>query len=194
MKRTISLFLCALAFASGQAFAEGNADKPAADRKVLVSPNLLGPLVGYYSATLELKVDRSVSAEIAPAFFNLGSIPLLGTIVDSSGVGFWYGACKLGVNYYGQETFKGPFVGAYAKGGVFTYSYDSDTTRAGYAGLGAKIGYRWTGSWASFALGASYEYNMAFASLGSVDSSTSLFTSAVDGGMPGAFMTFSFVL
>jgi len=194
MKRTIALALCALVIASGLAFAEDKADKPAADQKVLVSPNILGPLVGYYSATLEFKVNENISAELAPAFFNLGSIPIFGTQLTSDGVGFWYGGCKLGVDYYTKETFKGPFIGAYVKGGVFNYSDADATMRTGYAGAGAKVGYRWTGSWASFALGASYDYNMAFASLESTDSSISFVTDAVDGGMPGAFMIFSFVL
>lgn len=186
MKKTAIGLALALCLAALPAIAQ--------EKTALIAPNLIGPIFGYYSANVEFKIGDQLTLEIEPGYFNLSAMPLLGSLVSSSGLKFWYANCKLGLDYYSKEAFKGGFAGAYAKGSYFRMGDDSFSVDTGAAGLGAKVGYRWTGGWVSFALGATYEYNMAFASVPNENGGTSLFTSAVDGGMPGAFILFSFVL
>lgn len=171
-------------------------DKPAKEGAVLVAPNLVGPLIGLYSANVEFATDEQMSVEIQPSYYNFAASPILGTFAKDSGFSLWFASCKVGVNYYINKVFTGGFVGAYAKGTYFTIGSDSIATLdTGSIGAGAKIGYRWTGKWVSFVMGASYEYNKAFASVTSSDDYiSSVAISAVDGGMPGAFLLLSFVL
>jgi hypothetical protein len=189
----ISLALCL--FAALPFLAEAQDTKSPSEKTALVAPNFLGPILGYYSANVEFKLNDKLSLDIEPGYFNLAALPLLGSFVSSSGLEFWYGSCRLGVDYYPKEIFKGGFVGAYAKGSYFKMGTGIAAIRTGSGGVGAKAGYRWTGSWASFAIGAGYEYNMAFINLSSAeDPAASLFTNAVDGGSFAPFVLFSFVL
>jgi hypothetical protein len=196
MKNGIAKALCVLSLSLASvlpSFAEGNQAKSRTE--VLVSPNFLGVLVGYYSANAEFRLGDRLSAEIEPGYFNIAAVPLVGPYIKESGFEFWYASCKLGMYYYPNEVFKGFFIGGYGKGGYFSVESGGEGFQAGYAGIGAKAGYRWTKNWASFALGVSYEYNVAFASIPSTsDSVVTAFTSAVDGGIPGTFALFSFAL
>ena len=169
--------------------------KAADQKRVLVSPNLLGPLYGYYNANVEFQMDENLTIELEPGYFNIASIPIFGPMIASENVHLWFAYCKLGANWYTKGGLSGLFAGGYAKGAYFDIGPNDNSVGAGAIGLGAKIGYRWTGTWASLAMGSYYERNFPFTSISYEGSSEfEFFSSSVSGGLPGFYLLFSFVL
>jgi hypothetical protein len=197
MKKSMKLAMIAAlaALAASPLAAAEPAEGEAEDHAVLVSPNLIGPLYGYYSADLEFKIGENLALDVEPQYFNITAVPLFGTIFSAADIQLWYAGSAAGLVYYSKRVFKGGFAGGYLKGGAFSLGASGkDAVSGGYAGAGTKVGYRWTGSWASFAVGAKVEYTYSFVSIPSLSGTDSLFANAIKGFNLGILLSFAFAV
>ena len=70
----------------------------------LIGVNLLGPIIGIYSGSLELSLDDEWSVFVVPTYFNVKA-SLIGLLIESAGVDrddydLWSLSGKIGLNYF----------------------------------------------------------------------------------------------
>ena len=121
----------------------------------LIGINLLGPLFGVYSGSLELSLDDRWSVFLVPTYFNVKA-SLFGTLIESAGVDaddydLWGLSGMIGVNYFMTHPAPtGLFVGAWADPGYLQGRFE-DSAVAGLETLnvdsimlggGVHVGYR----------------------------------------------------
>ena len=121
----------------------------------LIGLNLLGPIVGIYSGSLELSLNDEWSVFVVPTYFNVKA-SLIGVLIESAGADredydLWSLSGKIGVNYFLTDPAPlGLFVGAWADPGYLHGRFE-DTAVAGseritvdsiVIGAGVHVGYR----------------------------------------------------
>jgi len=121
----------------------------------LIGLNLLGPIVGIYSGSLELSLDDRWSVFVVPTYFNVKA-SLLGALIESGGVDpedydLWSLSGMIGMNFFLTDPAPtGLFVGAWVDPGYIHGRFE-DSAVAGadpltvdsiVLGGGAHVGYR----------------------------------------------------
>ncbi len=121
----------------------------------LVGLNLIGPIFGFYSGSLELSLDDKWSVFVVPTYFNVKA-SLIGALFESAGVDrddydLWSLSGMIGVNHFLTDPAPtGLFVGAWVDPGYLHGRFE-DSAVAGMdpvtvdsivIGAGAHVGYR----------------------------------------------------
>ena len=122
----------------------------------LIGLNLLGPIVGIYSGSLELSLDDRWSVFVVPTYFNVKA-SLIGALIESGGVDaddydLWSLSGMIGANFFLTDPAPtGLFVGAWVdpgylhgrfEGGALEKDEDSLTVDSIVLGGGVHVGYR----------------------------------------------------
>ena len=121
----------------------------------LIGLNLLGPIVGVYSGSLELSLDDRWSVFVVPTYFNVKA-SLLGALIESGGVDpddydLWSLSGMIGMNYFLIDPAPtGLFVGAWVDPGYIHGRFEDSavagsdplTVESIVLGGGAHVGYR----------------------------------------------------
>ena len=122
----------------------------------LIGLNLLGPIVGIYSGSLELSLDDRWSVFVVPTYFNVKA-SLIGALIESGGVDpddydLWSLSGMIGANFFLTDPAPtGLFVGAWVDPGYIHGRFeDAAVAEAGgtltvdsiVLGGGAHVGYR----------------------------------------------------
>lgn len=191
MKKLLcALFVLALAGTSLQA---QDAKESRKTPSVVFAPNLIGPIFGLYSGTVNFAAGEKMTIDTDLGYFNVRALPLIGASIQP-GNELWFGYAKVGPTIYFDQAFHGWFLGGYVKGAYFNVSTPTEAFNAGSAGVGAKFGIRGTWDWFSMALSGGYEYNKAFAAITSSDPSISGNLGSVEGGNPFFNLEFAFAV
>ena len=113
----------------------------------IVGVNLVGPLFGVYSGSLELALDHHWSITVVPTYFNAkGS--LVGALIEVVGVDpddyeLWSLVGAVGVHYFPTAPSPiGLFVGVSLEPGYLHARFQSSTVDAVQIGARAHFGYR----------------------------------------------------
>ena len=152
---TLMVVVCTIAVATS-GFAQTAAIPPGQPAKAgLIGLNLVGPIFGVYSGTLELSLDDKWSIFVVPTYFNVKA-SLIGALIESAGVDrndydLWSLSGMIGVNYFLTDPAPtGLFVGAWVDPGYLQGRFE-DSAVAGrdpltvdsiVVGAGAHVGYR----------------------------------------------------
>ena len=119
---TLLAVACTIAVATS-GFAQTSYTPPGQPAKAgLIGLNLIGPIFGVYSGSLELSLDDEWSVFIVPTYFNVKA-SLIGALIESTGVerddyDLWSLSGALGVNYFLTDPAPlGLFVGAWVDPG-----------------------------------------------------------------------------
>ena len=122
----------------------------------LIGLNLLGPIVGIYSGSLELSLDDRWSVFVVPTYFNVKA-SLIGALIESGGVDpddydLWSLSGMIGMNYFLTDPAPtGLFVGAWVdpgyihgrfEGAALEEGKDTLTVDSIVLGGGVHVGYR----------------------------------------------------
>ena len=121
----------------------------------LIGLNLIGPIFGIYSGSLELSLDDEWSVFVVPTYFNVKA-SLIGALIESAGVDrddydLWSLSGAIGVNYFLTDPAPiGLFVGAWVDPGYLHGRFEGDAVADGepltvdsfVVGAGAHVGYR----------------------------------------------------
>ena len=121
----------------------------------LVGLNLIGPVFGVYSGSLELSLDDEWSVFVVPTYFNVKA-SLIGVLIESAGVdrddyNLWSLSGAVGLNYFLADPAPlGFFVGAWVEPGYLQGRFEHSavaesepvTVDTIVVGAGAHVGYR----------------------------------------------------
>ena len=121
----------------------------------LIGLDLIGPIFGVYSGSLELSLDDEWSVFVVPTYFNVKA-SLIGVLIESAGVDrdeydLWSLSGKIGLNYFLTDPAPtGLFVGAWVDPGYLHGRFEGDavpdrdplTVDSMVIGAGAHVGYR----------------------------------------------------
>ena len=121
----------------------------------LIGLNLLGPIVGIYSGSLELSLDDRWSVFVVPTYFNVKA-SLIGALIESGGVDpddydLWSLSGMIGMNYFLTDPAPtGLFVGAWVDPGYIHGRFEDSavvgsdplTVDSIVLGGGVHVGYR----------------------------------------------------
>lgn len=152
---TLLVAACTIAVASS-GFAQTATTLPGQPAATgLVGINLIGPIFGVYSGSLELSLDDEWSVFLVPTYFNVKA-SLIGALIESAGVDrkdydLWGLSGKIGVNYFLTDPAPlGLLVGAWADPGYLHGRFEDSavagservTVNSVVLGAGAHVGYR----------------------------------------------------
>ena len=121
----------------------------------LIGLNLIGPIFGVYSGSLELALDDEWSVFVVPTYFNVKA-SLIGVLIESAGVDrddydLWSLSGAIGVNYFLTDPAPfGLFVGAWVDPGYLQARLEGSAVAGSepvevdsiVVGAGAHVGYR----------------------------------------------------
>ena len=137
-------------------FAQTSSTPPGQPAKAgLIGLNLIGPIFGVYSGSLELSLDDEWSVFVVPTYFNVKA-SLIGALIESAGVDrddydLWSLSGAIGVNYFLTDPAPiGLFVGAWVDPGYLQGRFENSAVAGGepltvdsfVVGAGAHVGYR----------------------------------------------------
>ena len=153
---TLLAVACAIAVATS-GFAQTATTPPGQPAVTgLIGLNLLGPIVGIYSGSLELSLDDRWSLFVVPTYFNVKA-SLISALIESAGVDaddydLWSLSGMIGANFFLTDPAPtGLFVGAWVdpgylhgrfEGAALEEAGDTLTVDSIVLGGGAHIGYR----------------------------------------------------
>ena len=152
---TLLAVACTIAVATS-GFAQTSYTPPGQPAKAgLIGLNLIGPIFGVYSGSLELSLDDEWSVFVVPTYFNVKA-SLIGALIESAGVDrddydLWSISGAIGVNYFLTDPAPiGLFVGAWVDPGYLQGRFEGSAVADGepltvdsfVVGAGAHVGYR----------------------------------------------------
>ena len=154
---TLLVAACTIAVASS-GFAQTATTLPGQPAATgLIGVNLLGPIIGIYSGSLELSLDDEWSVFVVPTYFNVKA-SLIGLLIESAGADrddydLWSLSGKIGLNYFLTDPAPtGLFVGAWVDPGYLHGRFEGAalaeddaetlTVDSFVVGGGAHVGYR----------------------------------------------------
>ena len=155
--RVITLLVAACTIAVATSGLAQTAPTPPGQPAVtgLIGLNLLGPIVGIYSGSLELSLDDRWSVFVVPTYFNVKA-SLIGALIESGGVDpddydLWSLSGMIGANFFLTDPAPtGLFVGAWVDPGYLHGRFEDSavadrdplTVDSIVLGGGVHVGYR----------------------------------------------------
>lgn len=186
MTRRIVVGALLLVLVGGLAFGQeaAQAEKDQAERKILISLNPLGPILGIYSGSFEMAVGPRLDFFVAPTFWNI-RLSILGGLVPD-GFSAWTLGVLGGVNFFplAPTAPKGLFLGGGASLSYLYVGADGANVSGFVINPLVQVGYRWIWGWFSIAPSFNLGYEIALIDASVLGSAYDLY---IPGGVSWGF-------